>query len=342
MKLLDSDLYKTDLHKAIINVDFSQLDNKSIFITGGLGLICSTIVDVLLVYGKVKKIYVGARNQEKFQDRFGGFNKVEYIQYDALKKLNLDIQPDYIIHGAGLASPELYTSKPVETILSNFDGVHALLEYAKNNKTQKLLYISSSEVYGKKSMKIPFKEDAYGVINLDNIRNSYAVAKRASEMICKAYFSEYGVNTVIVRPGHIYGPSAHVTDKRVSSDFAFRAARGEKLEMKSSGLQERSYCYSIDCAVQILMALLNGKNGEAYNIGNNEGTTIREMAEVYAKIGEVELKMAEPTKAEINTFNPMNNALLDDSKIRKLGFENVFSVEEGLMHTVQILKEINV
>ena len=71
-----------------------------------------------------------------------------------------------------------------------------------------MLYVSSSEVYGKKNTDGPFIEGNYGEIDIDNIRSSYAVAKRASEMLCKAYFSEYGVNATIVRPGHIYGPSA--------------------------------------------------------------------------------------------------------------------------------------
>lgn len=340
MRLLDSNLYRDDLEKAIRNINLDRLEEKTVFITGGLGLICSAVVDILIVYGKVKRIYVGARNREQYQDRFGGFNNVEYIPYDALAKLELEIKPDYIIHGAGLASPELYISKPIETILSNFDGVHSLLEFARKSKAKRLLYISSSEIYGKKTTEEPFKEGKYGEINIDNIRSSYAIAKMASEMLCKAYFFQYGIETVIVRPGHIYGPSAKKIDKRVSSDFAFKAAKGEKIELKSSGLQKRSYCYSVDCAIQILTVLLNGENGQAYNIGNNQTITIREMAEIYAKAGNVEVTVAEPTKVELSAFNPMNNSSLDNNKIKELGYNDNFSVVEGLMHTVLILKDI--
>ena len=196
-------------------------------------------------------------------------------------------------------------------------------------------------MYGKKTTESPFKEGHYGVIDINNIRSSYAIAKKAAEMLCKAYSCEYGVETVIVRPGHIYGPAARITDKRISSEFAFKAAKGNKLEMKSSGMQKRSYCYSIDCAVQILIALLKGENGQAYNIGNDQVTTIREMAEIYAQAGEVELTMIEPTKKELSTFNPMNNSSLDNMKIKELGYKDTFSVTEGLMHTVQIIKDMN-
>lgn len=259
---------------------------------------------------------------------------------NALKPLKLEIVPDYIIHSAGLASPELYTSMPVETVLSNIDGIHELLRFAKNNPVERVLYISSSEVYGKKSTEKPFVEDQYGEVDIDNIRSSYAVAKKASEMICKAYTSEYNLDTVIVRPGHIFGPSAKKDDKRISSDFAFKAALGEKLEMKSSGLQKRSYCYSVDCAIQILTVLLQGESGQAYNIGHDETTTIKKMAEIYAKAGDVKLTVAHPTETELQAFNPMNNSALDNTKVKKLGYSDVFSVEDGLIHTVEIIREV--
>lgn len=339
MKLLESKRYISDLRKAIENTNLDAIVDKTFFITGGLGLIASTIADVLIA-DRRSTIYIGARNEQMFQERFGGYENVKFIKYDALDSLDLSIRPDYIIHGAGLASPELYTEMPVETVLSNFNGVHALLEFARQNKTNRLLYISSSEVYGKKKSENSFIEGEYGEIDIDNIRSSYSVAKRASEMLCRAYTSEYDVDTIIVRPGHVYGPSARKSDKRLSSDFAYKAATGKNLELKSSGLQKRSYCYSVDCAIQILTALISGKNGEAYNIGNDSVTTIKKMAELYAKTGNVKLTTKEPTETELKAFNPMNNSSLDNRKVRALGYKDTFSVEEGVEHTIKILKEI--
>ena len=339
MNLLEVELYKNDLERTLEHLNLSALEGISIFITGGLGLICSAVVDLLLTYGKIE-IYVGARSEKQFQERYDGYRNVHFVQYDALLPLNLDIKCDYIIHGAGLSSPELYTNMPVETVLSNFDGLHSLLEYSRDNDTKRLLYISSSEVYGKKITDGPFKEGTYGEIDIDNIRSSYAIAKRASEMLCKAYTSEYGVDTVIIRPGHIYGPSAKKSDKRISSDFAFKAANGDKLEMKSSGMQKRSYCYSLDCAAQILTVLLSGQCGQAYNAGHDEITTIREMSSILAKAGDVTLTMAEPTESDLKDFNPMNNSSLDNKKVKELGYRDTFSVEEGLTHTVQIIDKL--
>ena len=84
MKLLESELYKQDLELAVKKINLSNLDGKSIFITGGLGLICSAVVDLLLTYGKTGLIYVAARNAEQFTARYGGINRVVFIKYDAL------------------------------------------------------------------------------------------------------------------------------------------------------------------------------------------------------------------------------------------------------------------
>ena len=341
MKLLKSQLYIKDLKKALCNINLEQLQNKTIAVTGGLGLIGSPVVDLLFEYGKLKKIYVLGRDPKKFEERYSETSNIEFVKYDALKDINFEFVPDYIIHSAGLANPALYINQPVETILSNFVGVYSLLEFAKRTNVKRLLYISSSEVYGTKNTNEAFKEGIYGTINIDNIRSSYPVAKRSAEMLCNAYNTEYNLRTLIVRPGHIYGPSASKKDMRISSEFAFLSAEGKHLELKSSGLQKRSYCYSIDCAAQILTVLLKGEPGEAYNIGHDEITSIREMASFYAKAGNVKLIMQQPTSQELAAFNPMNNATLDNTKIKSLGYKNLFSVEEGCIHTVKILKEFS-
>lgn len=342
MNILKSELYRQDIEKAISKVDLSDLIDKSIFITGGLGLIGSAIIDFLLIWGKFNKIYVGARSESQFNLRYSNYEKIEFVRYDALKKLKFNQNVDYIICGAGIASPELYTSMPVETMMSNLNGLHELLELAKRNiKIKRVLYISSSEIYGKKNDSNPYIENNFGKIDIDNIRSVYAISKKASEVMCSAYNNEYNIETIVVRPGHIYGPSAQKNDKRVASEFAFDAAYGKKIVLKSSGLQKRSYCYSVDCAVQILVALLKGKNGQAYNISHNQAITIREMAEIYAKIGNVELISVNPTEDDIKNFNVMNNSVLDNKKLKELGYDEIFSVKEGLEHTVKILKEIN-
>ncbi len=344
MNIMDSLLYRADLKKALKGLCFDQLKGKNILITGGLGLICSSIVDLLIIANQELKlgihIFLAARSYSRFQEKYGDCDNITFVKYDATQNVLFDFHVDYIIHGASLASPEKYTAEPVETMMSNIKGISNLLIYAKTEQINRVLYISSSEVYGKKETSDAFVEGIYGSVDIDSLRSSYAVSKQAAELLCKAFYSEYGVNTVIVRPGHVFGPTASPLDKRVSSDFAFKAARKKPLVLKSSGMQKRSYCYSVDVAVAILIVLLKGKTAEAYNIGVNQVLTIREMAEIYAHVGNVNLECKEPTVAEKQVFNPMDNSSLNCKKLSELGFRNAFSVREGLEHTVYILQEI--
>lgn len=343
MTVLDSELYNADLQKAVSKLDLSKIQGKSILITGGLGLICSSIVDLLIVANRVKnlnvRIYLAARNKKRFDDKYQWYHDVCFVEYDALETVNFNFNVDYIVCGAGVASPDKYVSEPVETMLSNLTGVKNMLEYARDNNVKRVVYISSSEIYGRKQTDEQFAEGTYGVVDLDSVRSSYAVAKQASELLCKSYTSEYGVDTVIARPGHVFGPTASRMDKRISSDFAYKAAMGLSLEMKSSGLQKRSYCYSIDVAAAILVVLLKGGSGEAYNICTEETLTIKEMAEIYAQTGKVRLSYVEPTEKERNAFNPMNNSSLSYEKLESLGYRKIFTTKEALEHTVHILRE---
>lgn len=342
--ILENRQYLSDIERVIDKLDLSRLQNKSVLITGGLGLICSAVVDVLAVCNRNHsvnvRVLVADINDAFFSERYGKYSCVTYVPYDATKPIDFEVEADYILHGAGLASPELYVTKPVETMLSNFNGVLNLLEYAKGHGVERMLYISSSEVYGIKETADAFEEGRFGSVDINGIRSSYSEAKRASEVLCRSYSAEYGVDTVIVRPGHIYGPTASPRDKRISSEFAYFAAQGKTLEMKSLGLQKRSYCYSLDCASAMLAVLLNGKTGESYNIGHDEVTSIREMAKMLAEAGSVELKIQEPTEADLKQFNPMDNSSLNNDKIKGIGYRDCFTVQEGLEHTVAILKEL--
>lgn len=337
--ILRNETYINDLLKAYHSFDLSKLKNTKILITGGLGLIGSTIVDLLHISNLNIRIFIADINENFYKQRYETYSDISYIKYDALKDINFEIKVDYIINCAGIASPELYVTKPVETMLSNFSGVLNLLKYSNANNVKRMLYVSSSEVYGIKTSFDSFIESEFGSININDIRSSYSEAKRASELLCKSFSKEYGLDIVIVRPGHIFGPTASPNDKRISSAFCYSAAKGDNLYMKSSGIQKRSYCYSIDCAMQIILVLLQGKNCESYNVGHSEITTIKEMADIVAKAGNVKLIINQIQNKD-DFANPMNNSSLNINKIKQLGYNEIFSVNEGLTHTIQILKEI--
>lgn len=344
MDLFRSELYVNDLKKTIFSIDLKSFYGKTFLITGGLGLVCSAIVDLLidanLEYDADIKIYVADINSSLFETKYSNKENVFFINYNSINQIDFSFDVDFIIVGAGLANPNLYVSKPIETMLSNANGVRNLLEYAKKHSAKRVLYISSSEIYGKNEYGRPFLETDLSCFDTNNIRSSYACTKSFCELLCKSYAAEVNSNTVIVRPGHIFGPSASPFDTRVSSDFCFKAARGENIILKSSGLQTRSYCYSLDCAKAILTVLLHGKKGESYNISNEEQISIKQLSEFIAKCGGVDLLYTCPKEIEAKVFNPMNNSCLDCTKLFNLGYRPSFCYEKGIDHTIKIIKDL--
>lgn len=351
MNIYDSKLWISDLDETINALpELRKLAGTNVMVTGCTGLICSAVVDVLIrwnvTHEKKIRILAAGRNEAKIKLRFSPYTRADwfaFVPYDASSTENaLSLPCDFIIHGASNASPNKIVKEPVETMLSNFLGMKCLLDYAKRVGTKRLLYISTSEVYGRKEHNNPSKIDEYGWIDLLNPRSSYSIGKCAAETMCASYADEYGVESVIIRPGHVYGPTAVESDNRVSSAWAHDVSRGKDIVMKSDGSQIRSYCYCLDSASAILTVLLKGENVHAYNISNpNSIINIRGMAEILAKSAGVQLKIERPTEAEKKGFNPMSNSSLDSTELLALGWKGLFDAERGFSHTVEILKELD-
>lgn len=343
------DTYWKEIESVVCAIpEIRCLHNKKIMLTGCTGMICSVIVEFLLWLNQTHKsgikIYLAGRNKQKIMNRFSMFEEgldYFYVSYDAsMLTFQFENPVDYIIHGASPADPASYNKIPVETMLSNVLGLKVLLDVTKKNHSTRLLYISSSEVYGKKTNKDAYKEEEYGFVDILNPRACYPDSKRAAETLCASYRKEYGTDFVIVRPGHIYGPSIQKSDSRASAQFTRKAAAGQNITMKSPGNQLRSYCYTLDCASAILTVLLNGKTGEAYNISNpNSVITIRKLAETLATIAHVSVDFDLPTQDEKQSYNLMDNSSLNAEKLLALGWKPRYSIEQGVRATLEYFSD---
>lgn len=320
------------------------LKDRKILVTGASGLIGSSVID-LLVYLNEKEnygieVYAAVRNLHAAQQRFRDFigrHYFHFVPYDAEQTVTFEFKVDFIIQAASAADPVAISSHPAEALMSNVYGLHQMLEYGKRIRAKRILFLSSSEIYGTNVTGKPFREHDYGIIDLLNPRASYPMGKRAAETLCASYAKEYGMDVVIVRPGHIYGPCITQNDSRVSAEFTRRASSGEAIVLKSEGKQLRSYCYVYDCATAILTVLLNGCNATAYNISNKDSIiSIRDLADIFAASGNCPLSFEIPSEAEKAGYNLMSISALDASRLEGLGWRAVADAEDGIKMTLDL------
>ena len=346
MQIKDS--YWEDVKRACETVSgIETLFGKTVLITGASGMICSSVAHMLLyinrAYDAKIALVLCGRSRERMCRCFAGFEEgrdFTFCQHDAADLSGSYVPADYVIYGAGNADPARIGAEPVETILANIAGLDKMLRFCAEHKTQRLLFISSSEIYGRIEGTGPYREDQYGYVDILNPRAAYPNAKRTGETLCAAYGKEFGLDTVIVRPGHIYGPTIRSTDSRASAQFTRMAAQGKEIVLKSAGLQLRSYVYTLDCASAILTVLVKGNRGEAYNISNPRSiVSIRELAQTFARIAKTKITCEAENEQERGTGNLMDNSGLDGEKLSGLGWTPLFDIEEGVRRTLEFYEE---
>lgn len=343
MKIFNNRIYIEDLDITISHViGIEKLKNSSILITGATGTIGSFIADCLIRYNKIHnaniKLYLAGRNISKLKERF---DNSYYLKYDLFCELDFNSKFDYIIHTAGNSHPLMFIDDPVGTIIGNIDSTKRLLDYLNKNGGKRLLYISSGEVYGQGNLELEeFEENYSGYTDTLNSRFCYPISKRAAENLCASYFKQYGLETVIVRPCHTYGPGITPEDSRANAQFFRDVINGQNIIIKSKGRQLRSYIYVSDCVSAILTVLINGNVGEAYNIANpNSRVTIAGLAEIIAKIRNLKVVFRIPDGKDILQQSPIEKQVLSSQKLEKLGWKPAFDIELGIEHTINILME---
>ncbi len=347
MTLYDSATYIDDLEQCLESVvGVEQLTGKKILVTGATGTIGSFIVDALVHFSKRQNtktvVYAAARSMERLKARFAGIDSEALVltEYDLTKPIAFDFSVDYVIHAAGNAHPAAFNGDPVGTILGNVKGTHELLEYTRGCEGTRFLYVSSGEVYGQGDLSLNEFEETYGgYVDPTSARSCYPNSKRTAETLCASYYKQYGLETVIARPCHTYGPGITATDNRANVQFMSNVLNGEDIVLKSAGTQMRSYCYVADCASAVLTVLLNGVPGEAYNTANPDArVTIAGFAQAVAEAAGRQVIFAEATEKDIANRSPIAKQVLSSKKLEALGWKGRYTVSQGVRNTLAVLQ----
>jgi len=252
-----------------------------VFVTGAAGFIGSHVCEALLSRGDR---VLGIDNFDPFYDRRlkernlaalsanPSFSFAEGDIRDAagLSRWGEGVRPDALIHLAAKAGVRPSVADPVGYADVNIHGTIRLLEWARERAVPKVLFASSSSVYGGNT-KVPFSEDDF----VDRPVSPYAATKKAGELLCHTYCHLYGMNIAALRFFTVYGPRQR--PEMAIRKFTRRILEGKEIELYGDGSSRRDYTY-IDDIVSGVLGSLNAPPGyRVYNLGESATISLAEL-----------------------------------------------------------------
>lgn len=300
-------------------------------ITGGAGFIGSHLVERLVRDGQHVRV-LDNLSTGKWENIEPFLAAVEFITGDIrdLKVVQQAVEGvDYVLHQAAVPSVPRSVKDPLVTNSANVDGTLNILIAARDAGVKRVVYASSSSVYGDTPI-LPKREEMR-----PTPRSPYAVSKLAGELYCQVFYHVYGLETVALRYFNVFGPRQDPKSQyaAVVPKFITALLRGEPPTIFGDGEQSRDFTY-VENVVEanLLAAKAPGVAGQVFNIACGERLTVNQLAAILSEIIGVNL---EPEHVPPRPGD-VRYSLADISKARKLlGYEVKVDVREGLEQTVK-------
>jgi UDP-glucuronate decarboxylase len=333
---------------AAVDLPWGDLEGRTVVVSGAGGLIAGCLVEALLYRnahggGAPTRVVGLERHLDRARERFAGYQgraDLQLVGGDICEPVGVDGPVDYVIHAASQASPKVYSTDPVGTLLANTHGTLNLLRLAQAKEAHGFLFVSAGEVYGQPlDPAAPLREDRFGTLDPTNVRSCYGEGKRAGESLCVSWHHQHGLRTVIPRLFHTYGPGMRLDDGRIFADFVADVLAGRDLVLRSDGSARRVFCYLADAVVGLLTVLLKGAAATAYNLANPAAElSILELAELLVRLfPEKHLAVVRQPRAASDPYmpSPYQRSTADITRIRALGWEPKTEPAAGFLRTVR-------
>ena len=312
---------------------WTDLEGKTVLITGGTGLIGQTAAKTLLNHGGIR-VLLPVRDLSKAECIYANTSKDQmqpvFIPGSLEQLPAIDEPVDFIIHGAAPTTSSYFVDHPVETIQSIVHGTEKLLELGRQKAVRGMAVLSSMEVFGEIHSEEPLDETAVGYLDPVKVRSSYPEAKRLMETLCCAYANEYGLPVSVVRLAQTFGPGVTKEDKRVFAWMTNCALNGEDIRLNTSGSKKNPYLYTMDAVTAILLVLCKGARGETYTAANPDTyCSVKEMAEIVAEtLGEGKIRIYINCGGDTSNFRPEGTLNLKADKLMDLGWRPNYDLPE--------------
>jgi GDP-L-fucose synthase len=261
-------------------------------------------------------------------------------------------KPEYVFLAAakvgGILANDTY---PADFIRENLEIQTSVIDASYRSGVKRLLFLGSSCIYPKLAPQ-PIKEEYLLTGPLEPTNRAYALAKIAGIEMCWSYNRQYGTRYLAAMPTNLYGPGdnfdlqgSHVLPALMRKVIEARQAGKRELVVWGTGTPRREFLYSDDLAEAcihllnlpdaIYDGLMTNDDAPLVNIGTGEDLTIRELAELVARVLEYECKIVFDTTKQDGT----PRKLLDVSRIESLGWKATTSLEEGIRKTYESVRE---
>jgi len=205
-------------------------------------------------------------------------------------------------------------------------GTQNMLEISRKINS-KFLFLSTSHVYGKPKT-LPIREDHSTIPT-----SVYSASKLAAETICQSYAKSYGIDCSILRIFSVYGPNSppHLVTSRIISQILTK----DVLQLGNIKTK-RDFIFVNDVISAIKLVMKKSKGFNIYNVGNGKSHSILELCNLLQEIGNKKISI----KAKKSLFrkNEIDDIISNSSKLKKLGWKPIFSLNEGLKITYEWFK----
>ena len=303
-------------------------------ITGGAGFIGSNIASSLVKRGE-EVIVLDNLSEGKIENLDSVINNIKFIEGDIRNESDLEKAMegvDFILHQAALRSVPKSMTRPLEYNDVNVNGTLKLLIKAKEKKIKRVVFASSSSVYGEKD-KFPEREE-------DNVNpiSPYASTKLIGEYYCKLFSNSFGLETVSLRYFNVFGPRQSLENQYavVIPKFITCILKDESPPIHGDGKQERDFTF-VENVIEanIKGALTPNISGEVLNVACGKATSVIGIVDSVNKILNKKVKPLFGPKRE----GDVRKTLADTTKLKKkLGIKKFISFEDGLHKTIEYFK----
>ena len=309
-----------------------------VLLTGAAGFLGSFLSEELLnndyeVVGldnffRGKEEYLPEHNDFKF-------SKIDLArQPEKITELIQKEQPDILVHYAAINGTKYFYDIPYQVINDNVQMTQNVLKACKHSTVEKIVYASSSEVYGE-PMQVPTPETHPMLLNVHTYRDSYASSKAICEFYVKLFAKEFKIKYLILRIFNTYGPHMDTSEYgQVVPEFIRKMYKDKKFTIIGDGDHTRSFCY-VDDHTRLVRQLIENASNEIVNVGNNEEVKINDLAK---KMHELENKEFKPQYLPAREYDHARRQP-DISKLKKLinDYPKI-SLEKGLTITITNFK----